>query len=146
MTDPFKNNLPENRSGDGVDQTDVIPVLLYVRDPAPADPTRPLVPLKLGELGGGGAASTSSNTEVTATYAPQVLTVGAQETQLTVPAGANRALVRVTAGASRMGYGNAATAGVESSALLAGAQLAALRLIRFGAEDATVRADFWREE
>ncbi|WP_019584664.1 hypothetical protein [Deinococcus apachensis] len=93
-----------------------------------------------------GDAVPSAGGACTATYPPQVLTVSTTEVGLTVPNGANRALVSVNVGSARMGYSNAATASVQSSVNLKDAQLTALRLIRDGASDATVRVDYWREE
>jgi hypothetical protein len=81
------------------------------------------------------------------TYPPQVLLVGITETQLTIPEGANRALVTVTVGVARIGLGDAATAPeypVSDGVGVAGGELSALRLIRSGTADATVRVDYWQ--
>ncbi|GGO22282.1 hypothetical protein [Deinococcus humi] len=114
--------------------------VLYIVD----DATGAAIPLTAGQLGGAGAAST-----VTATYSPESLAVGADEVSLNVPAGANRALVTVTVGTARLGLSNAATApgySVGEGVEINGAQLAALRLVRDGDADATVRVDYWRVE
>ncbi|MBB6016814.1 hypothetical protein ACFP9V_19110 [Deinococcus radiopugnans] len=113
--------------------------VLYTVD----DATGEAVPVAAGQLGGGGTAST-----VTATYPPEALAVGAADASLTVPDGANRALITVTVGTARLGLGSPASApvyAVGEGVGISGAQLAALRLVREGPADATVRVDYWRE-
>jgi hypothetical protein len=127
---------------------EAVRLLLTAPLPLPADAsTETTQTAVLSELGViNTTLGTLTPTQVTATFTPEVLTVGAAETQLAaIPALANRALVRVTAGEARMGYGDATSAGVETQVLLEGAQLAALRLIRSGTVDAAVRVDYWRE-
>ena len=134
-----------DRALDDFDRSESSAVLLYAKNPA-----RPgyATALSIEQLGGPGGGAATPPPEVMQTYGPEVLTVTAQEKSLTVPAGANRALVTITVAAARMGLGAAATApsyAVNEGLLLRGAQLAALRLIRDGAADATARIDYWRE-
>ena len=134
-----------DRALDDFDRSPSAAVLMYGVNPAKPGYASPL---NTGQFGGGAGGGGAAAPEVTQTYPPQVLGVSGQEVSLTVPAGANRALVTVTIGAARLGLGDAATApsyAVNEGLLLAGAQLAALRLIRDGNTDATARIDYWRE-
>ena len=83
-----------------------------------------------------------------AVYKPQLLPVSDQEVKLTVPAGANAARVTVNTGAARIGLfdaPNAALYTAQQGEVFGGAQLGAVRLIRNGVTDASVRIDYWRE-
>lgn len=115
-------------------------VALFVRGAngrsVPVGPDHPIP--TTGGTGGGG-----SSEAVTQTYDAQILAVGTGQS-LTVPSGANRALVRVVTGSARMGLGSATTApevtpggGLEIS----GAQLAVLRVDVLSGQ---VRVDYWR--
>ena len=146
MTQPDKlhNNQVEPRRLDEFDNAPVVSALLVEPDPQNPGKTRPRA---AGEGGGGGSAAAP-----TETYPPEILNVTDQPAQLDPPEGANCALVMVTgpdAVSVRMGLQSAtgATAyGVGSGVEVRGAQLAALRLLRAGATNAAVRADYWREE
>lgn len=134
------DNLPDNRLPDSVDRQQISPTALYLYDAA----TGKWVAAALDALGGSGGGTGGS---VTATYPPQTLTVGVGQSSLTVPTGANRAQVTVTAGLAHIGLGDANGAPVyavsEGVTDIQDAQLAALRMQREGQADATVRVDYW---
>ncbi|WP_019008992.1 hypothetical protein [Deinococcus aquatilis] len=121
-------------------------------DPTKAMPVSSSNPLPVTLVGATTITSNQTITvagqEATSVQTRQVLSVGAAEVGLTIPANANRALVTVTAGVAQMGFGDAPTApeyAVKEGLQLSGAQLPALRLIRSGSSNATVRIDYWRE-
>ncbi len=142
INDPLFDGQAQDVPLDGFDRSDSARVLVYAKNPA-----RPgyASALSIGQLGGGPGGGGA--TAPVATYPGQVLTMNAGEKALTVPAGANQALVTVTAGAALIGL-NAAT-GAPSYAVgegvqVSGAQLAALRLIQDGGAT-TVYVDYWQE-
>lgn len=115
--------------------------LLYADSGERSNPVGTTNPLPVTVVGGGAGGGGSE--EAAQTYAPQILDAGNGQS-LTVPSGANRALVRVVTGSARMGLGSATTApevtpggGLEIS----GAQLAALRVDILSGQ---VRVDYWR--
>ena len=115
---------------------------------AEVDPvTGEAVPVPVGTLAaGGGSGGTVSLSKPTNTYPAEVLTATSSEGQLTPPAGATHALITVTSGAVKIGYGTAASAasyakgdGVQVSY----AQIPAIRFIQDGA--GTLRVEYWKE-
>lgn len=97
-------------------------------------------------LGGGALAPTAPGT-VTATYPAQELEVTAVEMALTVPGGANHALVTVLSGVVKAGLGSTASApayGTGSRIEVSGAELSALRLYSSGT--AYVRVEYWSQK
>ncbi|GAA0508301.1 hypothetical protein [Deinococcus depolymerans] len=111
---------------------------------APVSPADPLPVTLVGSESAGAAAG--APLQVTAAYAPQVLAPGAEQA-LSVPPGANRALLRVSAGRAQFGLLNTTDAPLvgEGGGLddLRDAQLAALRVTV--EENGAVRVDYWRE-
>lgn len=93
--------------------------------------------------------SVAANQGVAASVAaPQSLTVSSAAIGLTVPGGMTRATVHVVSGTVRRSIGS--TPGANTPALtvgdredLAGAQLAAYKLIRDGSTDAAVHVEYW---
>ena len=132
-----------DRALDDFDRSPSGAVLLYGKNPAKPGYASAL---SIEQLGGGGPGGGGATSPV-ATYAAQILGLNAGEKSLTVPAGANRALVTVTAGAALIGLGAATGApsyAVGEGVEVSGAQLAALRLIQDGAA-ATAYIDYWLE-
>lgn len=105
-------------------------------------------PLHVTVVGGGtGGGGTVNFPKITATYAPQALTVGAAQAQLTVPAGATDATVLVISGSVRRSIGGAASAttpllSAGDSESISGAELAAYRLTREGGSDAQISVEY----
>ena len=115
--------------------------LSYVVDEA----TDTYVPMTVGMLtsgsaGGGGAVTTAPAT--VKDPGGKTLTVGSGQVALGTPAGANTALVQVTAGAVAWAFGEAGpgTGQLATGELLtlSGEELAAVRLTRSGSSDAQV--------
>ncbi|GGS37758.1 hypothetical protein [Deinococcus knuensis] len=120
-----------------------VTLLFAGRADGSAAPVTPADPLPVTVMGGSGG---SAPVQVTDVYAPQVLTPGAQQA-LSVPPGANRALLRVSAGRAQFGLLGTADAPLvgEGGGLddLRDLQLHALRVtVEAGG---AVRVDYWRE-
>lgn len=97
-------------------------------------------PLPVAVVGGGAGGSSEDATQ---TYAPQILNAGTGQS-LTVPSGANRALVQVVSGSARMGLGSATVAPEITPGggrAVSGAELAALRVDVISGQ---TRVDYWR--
>ena len=132
-----------DRALDDFDRSPSAAVLVYGVNPAKPGYASPL---NTGQFGGGGSGGGGATSPV-ATYPAQNLNLNAGEQPLIVPAGANRALVTVTAGAALIGLGAATGApsyAVGEGVEVSGAQLAALRLIQDGGA-ATAHIDYWLE-
>ncbi|GGM52309.1 hypothetical protein GCM10008956_30460 [Deinococcus arenae] len=97
-------------------------------------------PLPVTVVGGGG-----SSEAVVGTYTPQILGAGPGQA-LTVPAGANRALVQVVTGSARMGLSSATVATEITPG--GGRELSDAELMAFRVDvlSGQVRVDYWRVE
>lgn len=115
-----------------------VTLLFAGRADGTAVPVTTTDPLPVTVIGGAGGSEM-----VMQTYLPQILSTGPGQS-LTVPAGANRALVQVVTGSARMGLGSATVApeitpggGRE----LSGAELTAFRVDILSGQ---VRVDYWQ--
>ena len=115
---------------------------------AEVDPvTGEAVPVPVGTLAaGGGGGGTVSLTKPTNTYPAEVLTADGTEKSLTPPSGATHALITVTSGAVRIGYGTASTATSYAKGAAIEVSYAQIPAIRFTQDGAgTLRVEYWRE-
>lgn len=116
---------------------------------APVSSSNPFPVMVIGGSAGGGGSTTVNFPTITATYAPQSLTVGAGQTQLALPTGTTDARVFVISGSVRRSIGGAASVStallnVGDDERISGAELAAYRLTREGSADAQISVEPWK--
>ncbi|EYB69039.1 hypothetical protein DEIPH_ctg011orf0001 [Deinococcus phoenicis] len=95
MTNVRSNGIPENRDPDSVDYEKVAPVALYVFDQAAGK----MVPVKSGQLGGGGTGAPTQTTSLSRTT---LVLTGQAQALPNIPAEATGARIGVEGGVARI--------------------------------------------